>query len=129
MICLGQKQYSELSGLLGMLNLVFNDNYLTATEKRERLANEFHIEITPELEKGVADMCNLSAGIERQGIEKGIEKGIEQGHLKTVLNTLRRYIRRQLPISADVLADIAEDNEMTVEKVRTIAKDNGISLS
>ena len=81
--------------------------------------------ITPELEKGVAEMCNLSAGIERHGIEKGIE----QGRLKTVLNTLRRYIRRQLPISADVLADIAEDNEMTVEKVRTIAKDNGISLS
>ncbi|MBR3672634.1 MAG: hypothetical protein IKN68_08420 [Spirochaetia bacterium] len=69
----------------------------------------------------MAEMCNLSAGIERQGIEKG--------RLKTVLNTLRRYIRRQLPISADVLADIAEDNEMTVEKVRTIAKDNGISLS
>ena len=31
--------------------------------------------ITPELEKGVAEMCNLSAGIERHGIEKGIEKG------------------------------------------------------
>ena len=48
---------------------------------------------------------------------------------QTVINTLRRYIRRQLPISADVLADIAEDNEMTVEKVRNVAKDNGISLS
>ena len=57
------------------------------------------------------------------------EEGREEGRLKTVLNTLRRHIRRQLPISADVLADIAEDNEMTVDKVRTIARDNGISLS
>ena len=56
-------------------------------------------------------------------------RGIEKGRIKTVINTLTRYIRRQLPISADVLTDIAEDNEMTVEKVRTIAKDNGISLS
>jgi len=56
-------------------------------------------------------------------------RGIEKGRIKTVINTLTRYIRRQLPISADVLADVAEDNEMTVEKVRTIAKDNGISLS
>ena len=56
-------------------------------------------------------------------------RGIEKGRMKTVINTLTRYIRRKLPISADVLADIAEDNEMTVEKVRTIAKDNGISLS
>ena len=58
-----------------------------------------------------------------------LNKGIEQNRLRTVLNTLRRYIRRKLPINADVLADIAEDNEITVEKVRTIAKDNGISLS
>lgn len=65
MVCLGPKKYSELTGLLGMLNLVFKDNDLTAAEKREKLANEFHIEITPELEKGVADMCNFSAGIEK----------------------------------------------------------------
>ena len=57
-----------------------------------------------------------------------LNKGIEQNRLRTVLNTLRRYIRRKLPINADVLADIAEDNEITVEKVRSIAKDNGISL-
>lgn len=75
MICLGPKKYNELTGLLGMLNLVFKDNDLTAAEKREKLANDYHIEITPELEKGVADMCNLSAGIEKQGIEKGRDEG------------------------------------------------------
>ena len=62
-------------------------------------------------------------------IDEAEDRGIEKGRMKTVINTLTRYIRRQLPISADVLADIAEDNEMTVEKVRSIAKDNGISLS
>ena len=30
---------------------------------------------------------------------------------------------------AQVLEDIAEDNELTVEQVRSIAKENGISLS
>ena len=34
-----------------------------------------YVKFTPGLEKGVEEMCNLSAGIERQGIEKGIEKG------------------------------------------------------
>ena len=38
-------------------------------------------------------------------------------------------ISTNIPINADVLADIAEDNEITVDKVRTIAQDNGISLS
>ena len=48
---------------------------------------------------------------------------------KTVINTLTRHIRRSLPITSQVLEDIAEDNELTVEKVRSIAKENGISLS
>ena len=121
MICLGKKTYKELTGLLSLLNLVLIDNYLDSKEKRDTLSNEFKVEITPELEKGVADKCNLSAGIERQGIEKG--------QMRTVINTLKRYIRRNLPISSDVIADIAEDNEMTIEKVRSIAKDNDISLS
>ena len=78
-------------------------------------------------------MCNLSAGIEKRGIERGRAEGraegIAEGRMKTVINTLRRYIRRQLPIGANVIADIAEDNEMTIEKVRSIAKENNISLS
>ena len=62
-------------------------------------------------------------------LNKGIEQGIEQGRPESAISTLKRYIRRKLPIDAQVLADIAEDNKLTVDKVRTIAKDNGISLS
>ncbi len=62
-------------------------------------------------------------------LNKGIEQGIEKGRLESAISTLNRYIRRKLPIDAQVLADIAEDNKLTVDKVRTIAKDNGISLS
>ena len=130
---LGVEEVQRTDRELSMLNLVLKDNYLSSEDNREKLAKEFKVEITPELEKGVADMCNLSAGIERQGIEKGrIEgraEGFAEGRIKTVVNTLRRYMRRQLPISADVIADIAEDNEMTIEKVRSIAKDNDILLS
>ena len=58
-----------------------------------------------------------------------LNKGIEKGRLESAISTLNRYIRRKLPIDAQVLADIAEDNKLTIEKVRSIAKDNGISLS
>ena len=70
----------------------------------------------------------LNKGIE-QGIEQDIEQGIAQGRLESAISTLNRYIRRKLPIDAQVLADIAEDNKLTIEKVRSIAKDNGISVS
>ena len=69
MICLGQKKYNELTGLLSLLNVALLDNYLDSNEKRRILETEFNVEITPELEKGVDDTCNLSAGIEKKGIE------------------------------------------------------------
>ena len=111
MVCLGPKKYNNLTGLLGMLNLVFKDNYLTAAEKREKLANEFHIEITPELEKGVADMCNLSAGIERQGIEKGIEQGIDKGKTEIIIEMLKEnqsldFISRVSKYSKEKITEI-----------------------
>ena len=76
-----------------------------------------------------SNMCEVLDAIENRGIEKGIEKGSEKRQLTTVTKTLSRYIRRSLPIDAQVLEDIAEDNELTVEKVSAIAKENGISLS
>ena len=121
MICLGPKKYNELTGLLGMLNLVFKDNDLTATEKREKLANEFHIEITPELEKGVADMCNLSAGIEKQGIEKGIMQGIEQGIDKGKTEIILEMLKEKQPLDF-----ISRVSKYSKEKIAEIGRMHGV---
>ena len=78
-------------------------------------------------------MCEVLDAVENRGIEKGmekgIEKGIEQGQMRSAIKTLQRYAKRNLPIDAQVIADIAEDNELTIERVRTIARDNGIVIS
>ena len=97
MVCLGRKTYKELTGLLSLLNLVLIDN-LGSSEKRDKLSNEFNVEITPELEKGVADMCNLSAGIEKRGIEKGIEKGLQMAMQETE-ERARDMIRDHMELS------------------------------
>lgn len=73
MICLGKKKYTELTGLLRLLNMMMVDNYLTKQQKRQILTDEFDVEITPELEKGVAKMCNLSESIEKNGWDKANE--------------------------------------------------------
>ena len=52
-----------------------------------------------------------------------------RGRLKTVVKTLKRYINRSLPITKQVISDIAEDNDITEERVREIAHENGILLS
>lgn len=66
LICLGSKQYSELRGLLKMLNLVLLDD-LSSNDKVKKLAQEFDVEVTPHLTKGVDEMCNLSEGVEKRG--------------------------------------------------------------
>ena len=92
MICLGNKKYTELNGLLRLLNMMMVDNYLTKQEKRQILTEEFDVEITPELEKGVEEMCNLSEGIERKGIEKGRAEGRRQGQEDEKLASARRML-------------------------------------
>ncbi|MBR3623208.1 MAG: Rpn family recombination-promoting nuclease/putative transposase [Selenomonadaceae bacterium] len=87
--------------------------------------NRFEEACNEIMERGKNNMCEFLDTIENRGIEKGIEKA----RFKAVTNTLSRYARRQLPINSQVLDDIAEDNEITIEKVRSIAKENGIALS
>ena len=81
-------------------------------------------------------MCEVMEAAERkgreqgleQGLEQGREQGLEQGRIKATIKTLNRYVRRKLPIDSQVLADIAEDNDLTVERVREIAKENNVVL-
>ena len=48
---------------------------------------------------------------------------------RSAVKTLQRYAKRNLPIDTQVIADIADDNDLTVERVRAIARDNGIVIS
>ncbi len=117
MICLGQKKYNELTGLLSLLNLVLLDNYLDGTEKRSKLSAEFNVEITPELEKGVANMCNLSAGIEERGIERGRREGQAEGKTEMILEMLKE----KQPLDL-----IARVSKFSKEKIAEIGRLHGV---
>ena len=80
------------------------------------------------IEKSCSNMCEVLDAVENRGIEKGIKKNSEKRQLTTVVKTLSRYIRCSLPITSQILEDVAEDNELTVEKARSITRENGISL-
>ena len=96
MICLGNKKYTELNGLLRLLNMMMVDNYLTKQEKRHILTDELDIEITPELERGVDKMCNLSEGIEKKGFDKGREEEkLASARLTSQMSAAYYYVARQ----------------------------------
>ena len=112
LVCLGEKKYTELQGVLRMLNLLFVDN-VSKDEKIKTLRQDFGIQTTPKLEKGVAEMCNLSEGIEK----RGIERGREEGRKDTILAMLKHGI------PTDTIAQIVG---WTNEKVRELGRVNGI---
>ena len=71
-----------MSELLRLLDTVFKSG-LSSDAMREKLKNEFDVYLTPEMEKEVTEMCNLSVGIEERGIAKGIERGIAKSARET----------------------------------------------
>lgn len=103
MVCLNTKKETE-DQFLGMLQTLFNTE-LAEKEKKERLEQEYEIQMENGFGKELSLMCNLSDTVEERGIQKGIEKGIEQGMEKGIekgkLEMLFSLVRDQVLSSAD----------------------------
>ena len=71
-----QKSRNESKNqLIAMLEDLLQDE--ESTIKKQKLQEKYNLKMTVELERRLADMCNLSDLIEERGIERGIEQGIE----------------------------------------------------
>ena len=104
-----------------LLNLVLVDNSLNQQEKKNKLAEEFSIRITPGLERGVTEMCNLSEGVERRGIEKGMALGLAEGRAEGRAEVAIELLKEKLSIEM-----IARATKLTVEQVKEIGKKNAL---
>ena len=73
MVCLGKKKYRELQGLFRLLNMVLiHQNRNDRNEVLNELKDHYNVVMTPNLEKGVAQMCNLSEGVYQDGDRKSV---------------------------------------------------------
>lgn len=82
---------------------------LSPTDKKEKLEKEFGITVTPHLEKGVAEMCNLSKGIERRG-ELLAKKAAVLEMLKDGLSFEK--IAQYTKLSLQAIEEIAKQNKL-----------------
>ena len=93
-ICLGNAD-DGANGILKLLEVLLSSER-NAEEKKKILQEEFGIKMTQELEREVADMCNLSEGVEQKGIEKGMAKGmakgITRGFTKGIASSIRNLM-------------------------------------
>ena len=111
-IRLGKKRYTELNGIFRLLNALFLDR-MNPTELKNILESEYAIQITPDLEKGVEEMCNLSEGIYAQGISQGISQERE--------NFAISMLRDHMPIDV-----IVKHSKLTKERVEKLAEMNRV---
>ena len=121
MVCLGKKKYQELKGLFRLLNLVLlhrgrDDRSIVLSELKEK----FNVIMTPHLEKGVAEVCNLSEGVYRDGVAFGIEQGLEQGLEQGRKETVLALLREKMPLDL-----IVRVTKLSAEKIQDIGKLNG----
>ena len=56
------------------------------------LENEYHIEMSREMEEEVSQMCNLSEGVEQKGIQKGLQKGLQKGIQQALTESIKNLM-------------------------------------
>lgn len=68
--------YEKIKKVYSIFICMNPPNYRKNTINQYSIQEEFNIKMTQELEREVSEMCNLSEGVEQNGIAKGIAKGI-----------------------------------------------------
>jgi len=88
-ICLGNKRASELTGLMRLLTVLFRE-VLPAKEINAILRDEYSIELTPDIEKGVIEVGSLGEGLMAYAENRGYERGLSSGEdrLGKLIDTL-----------------------------------------
>ena len=87
-VCLGDKKHEADSGILKLLEVLFSSK-CCAEEKKQILQQDYNIPMTKKLEGEVAEMCNLSEGIEQRGIQKGRLEGQLETRQESIQNLMR----------------------------------------
>ena len=112
MVCLGKTHYKKLQGLLRLLHIVLlHKSGDQRDEVEKELQEKFHVKAMPDIEKGVAEMCNLSEGIYRDGLEAGMAQGKEDSAKDMALSLLDEnmpldFILRVTKLSAERVREI-----------------------
>ena len=110
LVFLGDTQDENYKGVLKLLNTLLSTD-TSVQEKKQILQDDFHIQMTRQLEREVTEMCNLSKGVE--------QKGIEKGRKESMLEIAERLLKQ----GALSIEQIAECVGLDVEKVIELSED------
>ena len=110
---------SSVNKLIGMLDVLLGN--MSAEKKKLVLEQEYDIPMSVKVQQEVADMCNLSAGIEARGIVRGVARGRAEGRIEGKAMGFFQAILMMFRKGRITEAEAAEDSGMTIEEFRKAA--------
>ena len=105
MLCLGSSDNIE-DNALGMLNTLLSDT-MSSSERIEILDKKFDFDMSPDDEKEVSEMCNVSRGVYDKGMNRGMALGMDKGIDKSTLNSISKMMST-FNVTIDQAMDILE---------------------
>ena len=91
LVCLGNEDDENYSGLIKMLDVLFSEK-ISIDAKKFTLENEYGIKMTREMQAEVFEMCDYSLGVYDKGVEKGIKEGIKEGIESTLIENIKNVM-------------------------------------
>lgn len=95
------------------MNIGITESQQTFDSKRAILQNEYHIEMTLEMEQEMSTMCNLSLNIS----EEALNRGYTQGRQETLNETAVRFLSMGFSVE-----DVSKGTGLPLETVEEIKK-------
>ena len=87
MICLGDTEDDNCTGLIKMLSILLSAE-MEVEDKKRRLHDEFDLAMTKEMEKEMISMCDYGQMVARKNLEKGKAQGLMEGILPSIKNLM-----------------------------------------
>ena len=121
-ISLGKK--ADKDKLIHLLQVLFNERKRSFDSKKEVLEQEYGIDMTPDMEKEMTTMCNLSLNISEEAMNEGRvlgreegrvlgrEEGLKEGENRALSRTAIRLLTMGLSVD-----DVAKGTGLSVEAV------------
>ena len=111
---LGARGEESEDDAIRLLSKVFSPER-TAADKKTVLSEEFHIDVTEEMNREVESVCNLSTGIYDKGKREGLLEGKREGKNEGALEMLFSLVKNNL-LSIAVAAKQANMDPAVFEK-------------
>lgn len=120
-ICIGDAEHSS-SGVLKLLEVLLSPER-ASDDKKHILEDEFLIKMTEELDEEVADMCNLSKGIEEKAIRVGLQKGLQEGRQIGIQQGIQQGIEQGIQQALlSSLQNLMETMHLATDKAMDVLK-------